>query len=124
MKGDHSLLTQSDEYVDVSQLNPIDMVDERSRAVMEYLNIPWNWCTSDEYEKALSIVNEIPCVNDACERGVQMAEKLNKEGPRSEAARQDFYLTVKVAREQPSSSLTALQEYYRSLPPYFQKDLP
>lgn len=45
----------------------------------------------------------------------QLAEILNREGPRIETSRHDFYLTVKVTQEQPISSLTALQQYYRSL---------
>lgn len=120
LKGDHSLFTKNDEYVDVSQLDPLMMVDEKSKAVMEYLDIPSIWLTSDDYEKSVIKVNEIACVNDACERAVQMADTLNLEGPRTEDARQDFYQTVKAAREQPASSLAALQQYYKVLPPFFQ----
>lgn len=120
LKGDHSLFTQKDEYIDVSQLNPLLMVDERTKAVMEFLDIPSSWLTSDEYEKSVLKVNEIPCVNDACERAVQMADFFNLEGPKTEDARQDYYLSIKAAREQPVSSLAALQDYYKSLPSFFQ----
>lgn len=43
LKGDHSLLTQSDEHIDISKLEPINMIDERTKAVMEYLQIPYQW---------------------------------------------------------------------------------
>lgn len=111
LKGDHSLFTQRDYYVGVSQLDPLLMVDERSKAVMEFQDIPSNWLTSDEFEQSLNRVNQISCVNNACERAVQMADSFNLKGPKAEDARQDFYWTLKSAREQPVSSLAALQDY-------------
>lgn len=113
------MFKRKDEWVNISELQPIDMINETSKAVMLYLDIPFAWTSQSDYEEIVDKINKIPCVNDACERAVQLADKVNEEGPKSEDARQDFYLTIQMARQQPASSLAALQQYYKALPPFF-----
>lgn len=58
-------------------------------------------------------VSSIPCINDACERACKLASDLNDKGPRTESAREEFYLVADKAKKIPTKSLTLLNQYYQ-----------
>lgn len=79
---------KKDGIFDIKSLKIEDLVDGRSRAVMEHLNLSWQWKTNEEYELDAKFVSTIPCVNDACERACHLTTELNQQGPRTEKSRQ------------------------------------
>lgn len=87
-------------------------MDGRSKAVMEYLNVRWEWESEAEREADSKFVSATPCINDACERACHLASVTNEQGPRTENSRQDFYLVVNDAKKIPHTSLSALNAYY------------
>lgn len=75
------------------------------------VGVDWQWKSKEEYGKNAEKVKAIPCVNDACERSVQLASLKNKEGPKKESERQDFYMVVNKTQKMPKT-LKGMREFH------------
>lgn len=114
LHGNQGLVTRNSTIVDIKSLTLESLVDGRSRAVMQRFGVTYEWQDEMEFERQVKIVESIPCTNDICERAIHLANSHQEHGPRTENARQDFYLVADEARKIPRQSLTALNEYYAS----------
>lgn len=112
LHGDQSLTKKNDVIIDISTLKLEDLVDGKSRAVMELLGVSHLWEDDTHFERDKKIVEGIPCTNDVCERAIHLANSHQDQGPRTESARQDYYIVADTAQKIPRHSLTALNKYY------------
>lgn len=107
LKGNHSLLNKKDVIMEIKDFQLVDLINEQSVAVIQALKI-----SLDDLEHARQIVEAIPCVNDSCERAVQLATEFNKTGPKDEDRRQDYYLTINEVQNRHLHTVQQIDEFY------------